>query len=201
MKKWWLNELQCEPLPQPTVLKKTKEKKSSIDFIKWSEKGHSEAIFNQKRSCLPPRRVTERALSDAGERRASTQPLDRTSLICLWSGGGRSDKGQGFGCDKERPYVLLRPWLSPWLSIARGHPEARSWPQPGKPPRWCFRTQVWIWPCAVRYTESWCVFTCGSFGAVKERKVETETEGQVEFRADFFCQSSHTAGKPNCFRI
>lgn len=32
----------------------------------------------------------------------------------------KSDKGQGFGCDKEGPDVL------PWLSTARGHPGARS---------------------------------------------------------------------------
>lgn len=30
-------------------------------------------------------------------------PADRTSLICQWSGGGRSDKGQGFECDKRGP--------------------------------------------------------------------------------------------------
>lgn len=170
-----------------------------------SEKGHSETTFNQKWSCLPPWRVTERAPSDAGESQASTQPPDRTSLICRWSRGGRSDKGQGFGCDKEGPYVPLWPQLSPWPSAARGHPGARSWAQPGKPPRRCFHTQVWMWPCAVRYTECWRGFTCGSFGAAKEREGgekgrQTEAEGQVEFRADF-CQESHSAGKPNCFRI
>lgn len=39
--------------------------------------------------------------------------MDHTSVIWLTNrrgeGGGRSDKGQGFGCDKERPSVL--PWL------------------------------------------------------------------------------------------
>lgn len=38
----------------------------------------------------------------------------------------KSDKGQGFGCDKERAHVLL--W--PWISIVKGHPGARSWPPP-----------------------------------------------------------------------
>lgn len=48
-----------------------------------------------------------RALSDAGERQASTQPPDHTLLICLLNRGGKSDKGQAFECDKEGTRVLL----------------------------------------------------------------------------------------------
>lgn len=44
-------------------------------------------------------------------------------------GGGRSDKGQGFGCDKQESYVLLWSWRVPWPSTVGGHPKARCWPQ------------------------------------------------------------------------
>lgn len=125
----------------------------------FSRKGHSEAIFKQKWFCLPPWRVTERALSDAGERQASTQPPDRTSLICLWSGGGRSDKGQGFGCDKEGPYVLLWPWLSPRLSVTRGHPGARSWPTTRKASKTVFsHTGMNLTLCCQIYRKMVCVY-------------------------------------------
>ncbi|CAB1427795.1 unnamed protein product [Pleuronectes platessa] len=58
------------------------------------------------------------------------------------NGGGKSDKGQGFGCDKEGPGVLLWPRLSPWLSIARGHPGAGSRPHTRRAAKSVFRTQV-----------------------------------------------------------
>lgn len=59
-----------------------------------------------------------------------------TSLICQWSRGGRSDKGQGLERDKKGPNVPHWPGPSPRSVCACGHP-AVSGEQPGKPPRWC----------------------------------------------------------------
>lgn len=114
------------------------------------------------------------------------------------NGGGKSDKGQGFGCDKEGPCVLLWPWLSPWLSIGRGHPGARSGPQPGKPPRLCFTHRYESDPvlsdiqCAGVYLH---VVALGHWR--RGRKAETERR-RVRWSSGhiFFCQQF-----PNCFWI
>lgn len=148
--------------------------------------GRWEANLNQKRLCLPPWRATERALSDAGERHASTQPPDRTSLICQWNGRGRSDKGQGSGCDKEGPYVLLWPQLLPWLSVARGHPGAGSLTTTGKVSNVVF-SHTGMKPslrCGMNRMQV-CMCTWRRCGGERERetKRQTEKEGQLEFRA------------------
>ena len=144
--------------------------RSSTDLTMQCEKGQRESGFNQKWSCLPPSGVTERAPSDAGESQASTQPPDRTSLICRWSRGGRSEEG----VTKARALGVIRKGhmsrFGPGSQPERPSKGQELQHNQEKPPRRCFRTQVWIWPCAVRYTERWCVFTCGSFGAVEERE-------------------------------
>lgn len=102
-------------------------------------------------------------------RHTSTQPpVHLTYLPTVW--GGRSDKGQGFGCDKEGPCVLLWLWLLPCCplqeAIQRPGTDHQQW--------W-----VWMWPRAGRHTECCCVFTCGIFRPV------IETEGRVEFMPDY----------------
>lgn len=137
------------------------------------EKGHSETSLNQKWSCLQPWKGTNWRRWEEGR-----PPSPRAAPLLSAYGAEEEGvtKARAFGCDNEGPYVLLWPWLSPWPSVVRGHPGARSWPQPGKPPRRRFHTQVWMWPRAVRYTKCWRIFTCGCFGAVKEREGGREEE-------------------------
>ena len=103
----------------------------SVDFLMWSETGHHEVSLNQKWSCLPPRRGSEREWEGVRGHWV-TQVRDRRprgphlAYLRKCNGGGKSDKGQGFGCDKEGPDVLLWPRLSPWLSVARGPSRGRE---------------------------------------------------------------------------
>lgn len=129
-------------------------------FLEWEvKKGHSKTSRNLKWSCLPHWRVTERALSDAGESQASTQPPDRTSLICRWSRGGRSDKGQGFGCDKEGPYV---PLLAPALTLAVRCERPSKGQEPNtarKASRMVFsHTGMTLTPCCQIYRMLVCIY-------------------------------------------
>lgn len=81
----------------------------------------------------------------------------RPSLICVWSGGGRSDGGQG---------LIRKAWRPARVGGRAGRLRTLS-----------LHTGVSLTLCRALHEE--------------------EAEGQLEFRAE----SSHCAGKPNCFRL
>lgn len=102
------------------------------------EKGQYEGSFNQKLSCLPPCRVTERALSDAGERQASTKPPDPTSLICQWK--------EEEGVTKARALDVIRKGLMSCSGpgVYHGRPQWEAIQRPGVDHKQSLAVHRWI---------------------------------------------------------
>lgn len=141
---------------------------------------------------------------------APPQPPPTLLAPPLLSANGAEEEG----VTKARVWSVIRKGQmshigsgpSPRSVCACGHP-AVSGAQPGKPPRWrCPLSLVWMWLCAFRYTECWCVFLSavkdgrgGREGADRDRG-SGEVQGEIFFFF-FFCREPRSAGKPNCFRI
>lgn len=177
-----------------------KRKNSLIDFIIRSEKKVTmRAALIRNDPVYPPgewlrgHRVTQV--------RVRHPPSPRTAPLLSADGAEEEGvtKARALGVIRKGHVSRFGPGSYPGRPLREAIQGPGGWAQPGKPPRRCSHMQVWICPCAVRYTECRCVFTCGSFGAVKEREEERERQTQrVRWSSG---QESHTAGKPNCFRI
>lgn len=167
---WWNLVAVWTPVSTQCAKKTT----TSIHLV---EKVTVRPFLKQKWFCLPP----EEWLRGHWVTQVRDRPPPSPQTAPLLSAYGVEEEGvtkaRALGVIRKGLMSCFGPGSHPGCPLLEAIQGPGADQQLGKPPRRCFRTQVWIWPRAVRYTERWCVFTCGSFGAVKERKGETDRDG------------------------